>query len=171
MRWRYRSSQFLSRLFARRGSVDGAVARAILSDAEYELFARMSVGDQLHSLDVLRTLNRAEEAPPELGRAALLHDVGKVGAGITLVHRAVIVSLEYLDCRWLRRLAASDHASWRYPFYAHLHHAELGAERCREAGSPPRVVALVRHHESTGDESGPELKRWLAALVAADDVC
>ena len=43
----------------------------------------MSVSDQRHSLNVMRTLRRQGHTEPDLLAAALLHDVGKSAAWLT----------------------------------------------------------------------------------------
>jgi putative nucleotidyltransferase with HDIG domain len=113
-------------------------------------------------------LQREGHHDPALLRAALLHDVGKAGQ-LRLWHRVAVVLLEALAPTMLRRLADDRPHSWRYPFFAHLHHARLGAERARATGCDALTVELIeRHHQAPpiGDRSVAD--RLLAALQAAD---
>lgn len=152
--------------------VDSGIAQAVLSDAAYELFAKMPPGDRAHGLCVLAALRREGEVSPHVEQAALLHDVGKMNGGLTAVHRALIVLLDRANSRWLDRLAIAAPESWRYPFYVHLCHAELGALHCEWAGCAPVAVKLVRYHESDPREIGdPDLRQYLVALRRADDQC
>jgi len=173
MRWGYRFGQFLMRTRAGDAAVARETAQAALPGAAYELFQEMSPGDQVHAVCVFRAVGAARGASVDLLQAALLHDVGKARASLTLPRRALIVFLESLGGGLLERLASPDPKSWRYPFYVHVHHAELGALRCREAGCSPLTVALVRNHKAPVDDvvADAELKEGLVALKQADDTC
>lgn len=173
MRWGYRWRQGWMRLRARRDAIDLATARRVLSGESYRLFAAMPLGDQLHALAVLAVIERSGAPGETLAQAALLHDVGKAGGGLTLAHRTLIILLAWLRPRWLARLGAEAAPRWRRPFYVHRHHAELGAERCAAAGCASEVVALVRHH---GDAAAPlafsaTLRAAWHALHEADEQC
>ena len=170
MGWRYRLWQFGERLRASVCGVDERPAAAVLSPSALRLFRRMSPGDRQHALQVLERLRAEGQWPNSVEQAALLHDVGKSGARLTLVHRAVVVLLPRLSPRALERLAGAGTPSWRHPLYVQLHHAELGAALCAEAGCPPETVALVRSHQS--DECvalEPEWRAAGAALHRADE--
>ena len=172
MRWVYRLRQFLLRARPRGPSIDRERARAVLPEGAYRLFEKMSPGDRAHALCVARLLRRRGQITPEVEQAALLHDVGKVGGGLALPYRGLVVILNRINGHWLDHLAKADPASWRYPFYVHLHHAELGACWCERAGCPALTVALVRHHESALDSVGdPVLAEKLARLQQADNMC
>ncbi|MHB0856627.1 MAG: HD domain-containing protein [Anaerolineae bacterium] len=153
--------------------MDWERARQVLPDRALLLFSRMSLGDQRHALCVLAGLDRLGPVAPVLAQAALLHDVGKSVAGLTLWHRTVIVLLGWAHEPLLARLASPDPSSWRYPYHVHLRHAELGAQLCAQVGCPPEVVALVRHHSEARlpEICGSEMAEWHAALVRADDLC
>ncbi|MHB1296803.1 MAG: hypothetical protein ACYC4R_17645 [Anaerolineae bacterium] len=173
MRPYYRVSQFIRRAIARPSAVDWVTVRRTLPDDALAPFARMSPGDQLHALQVLATLHRMGPVAPALAQAALLHDVGKSAARLTLWHRTIIVLLGWAHAPWLTRLASPDPSSPRYPYDVHCRHAELGAQLCAQAGCSNEVVALVRHHGEPGlpESYGPQMAQWHAALVRADDLC
>lgn len=169
-RWAYRLRQGLVRLVValRPSLLDETPARAHLSPQGWELFRRMAPGDRAHGLCVLASLRERGEPPAWLAEAALLHDVGKLGSGLTLAHRAAIVLLGPLAAR----LGSRPGSGWRRPFYAQRKHADRGAELCAQAGCDPRCVALVRWHESpTASLPDASLREALAALQAADDRC
>lgn len=171
MRWCYRLMQFVTRARPRVTPLDLATARQVLPDSAYHLFEEMPPGDQQHALCVLRALRRAG-APLEVEPAALLHDVGKARGRLTLGRRTLIILLEDLGNNWLYRLASPDPTGWRYPFYVHLHHAEMGASRCEEAGCSRLTVALVRQHEGPpGAANDPTLRDLLVKLKKADNEC
>lgn len=148
----------------------------LLSPAELALFMALPLADRQHGLRVAQRLHQAGydlamrgEGSRPLVKAALLHDIGKAGQGIRLVHRVAHVLLS----RWApgvwRRITASP-TGWRRPLYALANHADLGAIWLTEAGSDPLTIALVRHHEA--HDIPPDLleqANLLRALQQADD--
>jgi hypothetical protein len=171
-RLQYRFRQGLVRLGAALwpGRIDRAAARAVLSEAGWQLFSTADPGDQQHGLCVLGYLHREGEVTPALEEAALLHDVGKSGMGLSLPYRTAIVLLRATG--QLERWASDEPGSWRFPFHMQLHHAERGAALCAAAGCDARTVALVRWHETAPDlVPDTSLGIELARLQSADDAC
>ncbi len=171
MRPGYRIWQLALHLWAglRPGAADDPAALGVLIDGERALWHRMGRGDRAHALRVWRALRADPRLPREVAAAALLHDVGKAGSGLTLAHRAAIILLGALRPTWLVQLECSE-AGWREPFSRQAHHAERGAVLCSAAGSHPTTVALVRWHGTLAPpELAPALLPWLAALQQADD--
>ncbi len=179
-RWRraaYRGRQFFQALLAPAQLLSaGEVAevRACLPAGAWSLFAGMAPSDQRHSLYVLRTLQQQGQANRALWQAALLHDCAKHGGGVRLWHRVAVVLLAAFFPAWLARwtqASAPPRASWRYPFWTHVHHPACGAALAAAAGCEPLAVRLIAHHQDhpaagTGD---PDVDFWLPALQAADD--
>ena len=151
------------------------VSRA-LPHAAAALFQRMALRDQRHSLDVWQRVQQATAdaaSSPDLLAAALLHDVAKTtlpGRRLRLGHRVAIVLLDALSPGAVERLASDRPGSWRYPFYVHRHHPQLGARLAQDAGCSPLTVELIRRHQ-TKLRAAPhtETERLLAVLQAADD--
>lgn len=157
----YRVGQFRSYWRPRPlGPRELAGMRRVLPPPLEALFWRQTPGERAHAL---RVMQRAEASGVQAGRrellqAALLHDVGKTRAPLSLLARVVVVLAGRF---WPGLLARSN---WR-PFVTARLHAEWGAELCAEAGAPPLTVALVRRHQSP---AGPG-DTLLAALQMADD--
>lgn len=148
---------------------EGWVRRHLLP-GEVDLWSRMSGPDRRHAVGV------AERAQAELGdaasrpvlAAALLHDVGKVEAGIGPFRRAVAtvvgmaVGREAVG-RWSARPRGVLSRFGRY-----LTHDVIGADLLADAGSDELTIRWAREHHLP-----PE--RWTvpaevgAALKAADD--
>jgi len=169
MRWAYRLWQFFTRLTARPSPLDIGQARYLLSEAAFGLFSRMRRGDMVHAICVYRRLVCLGVDDAELLQAALLHDVGKVDGRLSLAHRSVIILLERVGVGLCDRAIGPSPSSWRYPFYVHLHHAEIGANLCRQVGCSDRVTRLVLHHKDTEALAG--LPSGLDLLQSADDYC
>jgi hypothetical protein len=156
--------RFFGSLAPRRLTEDEAAwVASHLEPAEADLWARMGRADRRHAVGVARraeTALGADATRPVLA-AALLHDVGKVEAGLGTYGR-VMATLS-------GRVAGRDMAAaWsqtrgmtrRIGLY--LRHEEIGADLLRLAGSDPRTVALVAGWSTPADPVGE-------ALRAADD--
>jgi len=165
----YRARQFFDAALARVNADDLEEADKWLSPPAQKLFRQMSAGDQRHSLAVMRALKQGGQTHPALLAAALLHDVGKSQARLTLVHRTLIVLLGRFWPAALDWLAREPADGWRQPFVTHRRHAELGAHRADQAGCAAMTVTLIRRHqELVALEPRDEIERLLVQLQQAD---
>lgn len=175
-----RIRQFFRAALARVRPDELTEIKTLLTPAQRALFQRMERSDQRHSLDVYYTLRRAGHNDRELLQAALLHDAGKtvlaggktvlagdkpIGARgplqrLTVWHRTLVVLLPGIAPGLLAHLAA-DGRGWKRPFAVHVQHAQASADLAAQAGSTPKVVALIRrHHEPEPDDTRLALLRW-----------
>lgn len=119
--------------------------RALLNEAEFDLWQRLQGRDQRHSVVVWqRFLHRHPRADIHEQRAALLHDIGKVGTTLGPVGRAIAT------------LAGPRTTALR----TYLEHEERGMSMLVGV-SHPRTVEVLR--------LGPE-DPVVAALRDADDI-
>lgn len=168
----YRSSQFFKAVGARVTNDDRILVESVLdTPAERALFERMPVADQRHAVDLLLTLQAEGHDHPALMQAALLHDVAKSGAGITIFHRVIVVLLRAFRPAWLAWLAQDAGGSrWRRPFARYLEHPAIGADLAAAAGCFPLAVSIIRRHQSPVPPSSDRLEDQLLRLLqAADD--
>ena len=167
----YRVRQFLSALLARVSPDDLREADEVLAPDAQELFRRMSVSDQRHSLNVMRTLRRQGHTEPDVLAAALLHDVGKSAARLYPWHRAIIVLSARFAPGVLAWLTRGEPRGWRRPFVIHRQHGEIGAEWAARAGCSALTVVLIRRHQELLRRAPQgEQERLLVALQRADGV-
>jgi hypothetical protein len=148
---------------------DETWARAHLLPGEVDLWRRMSGPDRRHAVDVARRMMAAGPAPVDRAvvAAALLHDVGKIEAGLGPFGRsaATVVSAVWGH----DRVAAwSNRPGWRGRFGRYVLHPDLGGLLLAGAGSDPLTMAwATEHHRPPA--------RWTVAkevgdaLKAADD--
>jgi hypothetical protein len=138
-------------------------ARRQLLPAETSLWDRMSGADRRHAVGVARrTVGELGEAATRPVRAAaLLHDVGKIEAGIGPIRRAVATAGALV--------VGQDRArSWPGRLGRYLSHDVIGAELLRTAGSDELTQSWAReHHLPAARWSLPEAVGL--ALKAADD--
>ncbi len=172
-RARYRLSQFVTYLWPRPlGPAEMAEVERVLGGPLAALFRRQTTGEQAHSWRVMRTV--ASGAGPyahqrELLLAALLHDVGKSQAPLSLADRSLVVLARRFTPRAAERWAAGQPRGWRRPWVTAHCHAEWGAELCAAAGAPPLTVSLVRRHQTPVTRPANPEDEMLAWLQAADD--
>lgn len=133
-----------------------------LSAAEGALWQRMSPQDRRHSIvvaerfvDRFATRLGSTAAPAEVA-AALLHDIGKLDAGLGTFGRVAAT----LWGRVVGRARAEQGAG---RFARYLRHEAIGAALLRDAGSDPRTIALVA---GDGDPADPGVQ----ALAWADEI-
>jgi hypothetical protein len=116
---------------------EAAWATGHLSPGERALWQSMAVADRRHSIEVARRfVARRPAAPREEVAGALLHDVGKVEAGLGTFGRVVATVVGPRTPR-----------SRRY----HEHEA-IGARLATAAGSSPATVALIEGHGAAADD-------------------
>jgi hypothetical protein len=165
---RHRVGQFFLYLRARRTAADWELVKAVLLPAQAVLFGRMTPGEQIHSLKVMRWLAAHGYNRPELLQAALLHDVGKSAAPINLVERVEAVLVRWLMPGFYKRWAQAEPQGWRKPFVTATRHPDWGADLAAEAGAPPLVVSLIRRHQVRCFTAVTEEDRLLSLLQEAE---
>ena len=172
-RARYRLSQFVTYLWPRPlGPAELAEVERVLGQPLAALFRRQTAGEQAHSWRVMQIVAQGAgpyAAQPELLQAALLHDVGKSRAPLSLVDRTVVVLAGWLAPKAAERWAEGQRSGWRRPFVTARCHAEWGAKLCAAAGAPPLTVSLVRRHQTPVTRPASPEDEMLVLLQAADD--
>lgn len=120
-----------------------------LMAGEYELFMKLPPSERGHGIEVAkRVVGVNPNASSALIRAALLHDVGKLGFDNNVVHRVAAHLLPPLPAAPEPRLTglAGVRQSQR-------HHAVYGATLVRAASADSRVAELVLIHHDPGDDA------------------
>jgi hypothetical protein len=129
----------------------------------------MSKADRRHAVGVARDVERqlgAEATKPVLA-AALLHDVGKVSAGLGTYGRVVATVAGVAAGRSMAE-AWTEGKGFTRKVGLYLRHPELGADMLALAGSDPLTVTWAReHHLPEEDWTLPS--KVAHALKSADD--
>ena len=162
----YRVWQFLQSLKKSPRLDEWKKAQGILNPTELELFSKLPVPDQNHSLRVLSTLESAGETNPDLLKAALLHDIGKTLHPLSRWERIFAVLIEGFFPQTALDWGRKDPRGIHRPLAIIHQHPAWGADLAEKAGSSKRVIWLIRHHQArdlTGllDQAGVELLRKL----------
>lgn len=152
--WFNASWRTLLAFFPQLARPDDHLAAQHLTSAEYALYCRMDRRDRAHACNVLlKLLELYPDAAPELRRAALLHDVGKVGRSYRALTR--ILAGVYTP----RAVPAAPRlAGIRGAWQLKKHHPAYGADLIVAAGGGARVAEIVRrHHAPAGDADAERL--------------
>lgn len=139
---------------------------AVLTPEEIALFDQFSLSDQQHSYQVLRTLQANGQAHPDLLAAALLHDVGKTRAPLSIWQRSLIVLAQAFVPGKTAVWGQGRVDSWQRPFVVKTQHPIWGAEMARAANSRPLTIELIRRHQ----EHLPETPALSGAEVAVTEI-
>jgi hypothetical protein len=146
----------------------------ILEPGELSLWRELPKHDRRYSIRVARGVEARLAGTEYRGQrrwlaVALLHDVGKLDAGLGVVGRSVatVMGATAGDAR-VDRWASGSGFRRRVGWY--LRHEERGAERIRAAGGRGEAArwALAHHHRDRWSTSGVPL-RVAEALEAADN--
>lgn len=170
----HRLRQGLRALFAFARPVDLDLAARCLTPQQLALFRSMRRGEQLHSLNVLRTVLAQGDpsfdgVPPDLAVAALLHDVGKSRYPLAVWQKTVAVLVRAFAPDLFSRLSQRDPSDFRArPFVVAVRHPAWGAEMLAQAGASDAAIWLVAHHQDA-PQPGDERSHLLKRLQSADD--
>jgi hypothetical protein len=120
---------------------DSAWADDQLLPGEVALWERMSGPDRRHAVGVARRTAAllGDDATRPVLAAALLHDVGKIDAGLGTFRRSAVTGVSLVVGR--DRLRRGSGRAGRY-----LRHDAIGAELLASAGSDALTVAWAREH-------------------------
>ncbi len=131
---------------------DRAWVRSILTGPELDLWIRQSAFDQDHVVRVARRVERRLASTVHAGDArwlgaALMHDVGKVEARLSMPGRAAAAIAGRIVTRTTARRWASGAPGFRRRVGAYLTHGEIGARMIRDAGGRVEVAAWTEIHQ------------------------
>lgn len=144
-----------------------ALLASHLTAPQTAAFRALPIHDQAHLGRVCQSLLDRGAQDPDLLRAALLHDLGKVGPDgrVGLLDRALRVILARLAPSLLDRLAEYPAPRWRAGLARAVHHPWLGADQAAAVGCSARTCWLIAHHHDRPlpDDAG------LRLLVTADE--
>jgi len=169
-------------------------AQENLLPGERPLWRRMSGADRRHAVGVarrtvaeLQTSAGGTVADRDVVAAALLHDVGKIEAGLGTWARAGVTFAAMATGRdhllsWSGAAdmqpaaqagqaarAGSRRASWRQRIGLYLSHDRVGAELLSEAGSDPLTIHWAADHHKPPERWSVDARLGAALKVADDD--
>ena len=149
-----RIRQGIRALLAFSYTVDYQLAEQYLSAKQMVLFRQMSRTEQLHSLNVLRSvLAQSAQTPHDLAVVALLHDVGKSRYHLAVWQKTISVLVKKFLPALNAQLSADNKLTfWNTPFVVRQWHPQWSAELLSEADSAASVVWLAKHHADKAEQ-------------------
>lgn len=154
---------------------DLAWVRSILTPAEFDLWNRQSVYDQSHSVRVARRVQRRLAATVHAGHtlwpsAALMHDVGKLRADLSLRERAMATLASKVVGVATARRWASSATGVKRRVGLYLIHGEVGAGMIRAAGGREEIAAWAEIHQGYRDMARSGIPAAVLGALLDSDV-
>ena len=149
----YRIRQFWHIITSKLGDQDLQEIIDYLLPSQLQLFRKLSLGEQAHSIRVFTYLVRQQETDKDLLVAALLHDIGKSIYPLSIWERVFIVIAEKLFPRRIHEWGEGDIISgswvknWRRPFVIAKYHPNWGADMAEKVNVSKNVTNLIRYHQ------------------------
>lgn len=162
-----RVRQFYRALTADISIDDERYLMAHLNRQEQEIFVKMGLLDQFHSLQVAYTIERLIIQDKRgvdrefLIRCALLHDIGKINVKMGVWGKVFAV----LITTFLPKVADMLELRGNRAIYIYRNHAELGGQKLQKMGLFQEAKIVARHHSPPREDDPLELK----LLRLADD--
>lgn len=159
----YRIKQFVWTIVAKINREEQALINACLSDREKQLFKKLKVYEQKHSLRVAYHLKgkAGKDQEIEYIRLGLLHDIGKSKYPLNPVEKSIIVILDALTKGKIKKMKHFKMVKCYYD------HSAISYDLLKASGeySDLFLEAIRDHHHQT--KSSNEL---LKALKECDDI-
>ncbi len=137
---KYRIWQFGQSLKRSPGEIEWNWVENILSPEEQIMFRQLPVPDQNHSLRVLDSLIAGHEEDPDLLKAALLHDLGKIKQPLRRWERVFAVLVRGIFPDNHHKWGTGDPSGIKRPLVVINQHPQWGADLAEEAGSSPKYL-------------------------------
>lgn len=159
----YRIKQFIWTIVAKINREEQAFIDGCLSDREKQLFAKLKVYEQKHSLRVAYHLKEQARKDQEIEylRLGLLHDIGKSQYPLNPVEKSIIVILDALTKGKIKKMKQLKMVKCYYE------HSDISYDLLKASGQYSELFleAIRDHHRQT--QSPNELLR---ALKECDDI-
>lgn len=142
----YRVKQFIWGIESSFKKVDDRYIGKYLNKNEIEMFNRLKKSDKYHCIRVCRdSLKLLEEKSIKMdeykiGKAALLHDIGKSKYHLNLIEKSVIVLLDKFTKGTLKKY---DNISQIDIYY---NHPKVGYEMLKSYNYDKELLEVVRYH-------------------------
>jgi hypothetical protein len=137
-----------------------------LNGSQITFFRKMQAFEQQHAFNVLEKLKAEGCDHPELLKAALLHDIGKILYPLKPWERAMIVITRQIAPSLVHYWGQRQPIGLFKAFAVASRHAEWGADLVSKTGASEMLIELVRRHE---DDPVPDQDSYLTCLQKADD--
>ena len=152
----YRIKQFYWAITSKVNKDDINFVINILNIKELELFNKLSVQEQKHSIKVAYDIKFLCEKNNKIDmnlllKAALLHDIGKIYRRLNLIDKSVIVLLNSISKGKIKRFSKNKKINVYY------NHGRIGSELLESIECDEKLLYLVEHHHNCEINNNVEL--------------
>ena len=148
----YRVKQFFQGLFAKVNNEDKDFIKRYLNEEE-NLFFQLRISEQYHSLKVAYGCLQSQPENRMLIRAALLHDIGKIGSNLHLINKSLVVLIKKF------KIDKGKLPSFlKKAIYYKEEHPEIGYKLLLSYSVDEPILELVKNHHVFNENYGEEMK-------------
>ena len=137
-----------------------------LNNAQLALFRNLQPSEQWHAFKVFNKLKDDGVTQPELLKAGLLHDIGKILYPLKTWERVMIVVTKQISPSLIQQWGYRKPTGFFKFFSVASRHAELGADLISQTGASKELIELIRRHEENPSSNQDAL---LSCLQKADN--
>lgn len=162
----YRVKQFFWGLKSLYTKIDEDLVKKFLTKDEIDIFKQLKINDQHHCIRVCKDSLEANKNfefninEYILGKAALLHDIGKTKLHLNLFEKSIIVILDKLTRGRIRKFKNIKQIDIYY------NHPEIGYDILKDKGYSKEVLEVVREHHNKEKVRHNE---YLTIIAFSDD--
>lgn len=149
----YRIRQFINGINAKIYKEDKTFIEKYLDSNEQELFYKLRVSEQRHSLNVSYGCYKEMSDNTTLIKAALLHDIGKIDSNLSIINKSLVVVFMALSIKdsYLPTFL-------RQAINYKLNHGQLGYELLKNIVFDEKVLMLIKYHHYPEKYMTPEMQ-------------
>jgi putative nucleotidyltransferase with HDIG domain len=151
---KYRVKQFFQALFAKVTQEDRAFISQYLTKQQQTLFFRLRPSEQYHSLKVAYACKDKMPYDTLLVKAALLHDIGKLGTNLHLINKVFVVLA--MKCKLNHNLLP---LFLQKAIQAKMEHPKRGYDLLLGYDAEKSVLEIIKNHHQ--EEKTTEAMRIL----------
>lgn len=152
----YRIKQFYWALNSKIDKIDIEFINSILNDKELQLFNMLSTHEKKHSIkvayDVQKICKDKKVDSMLLLKAALLHDIGKVFAKLSLLDKSIMVLAHNISKGKIKKFSQYKKINVYY------NHGKLGSELLKDKGCNKQLLYLIENHDNHKINNNIELE-------------
>ncbi|KHD34638.1 HD family phosphohydrolase [Clostridium acetobutylicum] len=113
-----------------------------LNTNEKELFYKLSIHEQKHSINVARDIEKICNQK-DIIKAALLHDIGKIYIKLNLIDKSILVILDFITKGKLKRLSKLKKVNCYY------NHGDIGYYILKDIENEEVLFLVKNHHNNS----------------------
>ncbi|AWI07499.1 HDIG domain-containing metalloprotein [Clostridium drakei] len=151
----YRIKQFYWAINSKLNDKDIKFLKSNLNSQELDLFFRLSVNEQKHSINVAYDVEKVCKVQnldsKVILKASLLHDIGKCVKKLTIIDKGLIVIADKISKGRLKKFSNLK------KIYVYYNHGIIGYEMLKKYNYNDRILYLIKNHHNNEVKEDSEL--------------